>query len=162
MKQLFETILVCAHTFICVRFKCIDFFRGRQGVYMDFGEWEGVFGVNENHWLEFWSSVNVSFAWKGTPGISGAWWTGSYWEKGSRNCDFIKATWHSTEESKLLQPFSEMIATVPLKSEHVVNVWFYQREMKTDIHTEDFYMKVQSSIVHNSQQHKYPSIGQQW
>lgn len=29
------------------------------------------------------------------------------------------------------------------------------KEMKTDIHTEDFHMKVQSSIVHNSHQPKY-------
>ena len=27
--------------------------RGEPGVYMDLGEWAGVFRVNENHWLEF-------------------------------------------------------------------------------------------------------------
>jgi hypothetical protein len=36
---------------------------------MNLREWEGVFRVNENLWLEFISSENTSFAWRGIPGI---------------------------------------------------------------------------------------------
>ena len=31
----------------------IHFSQDEPGVYMDLGEWEGVFRANENHWLGF-------------------------------------------------------------------------------------------------------------
>ena len=31
----------------------IQFIHGGQGLYMNLGEWELVFRVNVNHWLEF-------------------------------------------------------------------------------------------------------------
>jgi len=53
MEQLSETILVCMHTFLWCGLECLHFIWGGPGVSMDLGEWEGVFRVNGNHWLEF-------------------------------------------------------------------------------------------------------------
>ena len=53
LKQLSEMILACVHTFIRGRLVCIHFIPGESGLCMDFGEWEEVFRVNENHWLAF-------------------------------------------------------------------------------------------------------------
>lgn len=39
--------------------------QGEPGVYIDLGEWEGFFSVNVSHWLEFKSSMNASFEWRG-------------------------------------------------------------------------------------------------
>ena len=51
MKQPSETILAGMHTFCGVGL--YTFIQGELGVYMDLIEWEGVFKVNENLWLQF-------------------------------------------------------------------------------------------------------------
>ena len=53
VRQLSLMILACAHTFIQCGLVHIYFIKGGKGLYMNFGEWEGVFKVSENHWLEF-------------------------------------------------------------------------------------------------------------
>lgn len=46
-------ILACAYFFVRGRLVGIHFSWDEQGVSMNLGEGEGVFRVNENHWLEF-------------------------------------------------------------------------------------------------------------
>lgn len=46
MKELPYTILASAHTFIQGGLVYIHFIWGEPGVYMDHGEWEGVFRVS--------------------------------------------------------------------------------------------------------------------
>jgi hypothetical protein len=46
---------------------------------MDLGECKGVFRVNANHWLEFKSPRNASFAWRGYHLMGGL-----LWERGEK------------------------------------------------------------------------------
>lgn len=46
ITHLSEMVLACLHFFIFGGFECIHFIRGETEVYMDIGEWEGVFSVN--------------------------------------------------------------------------------------------------------------------
>jgi hypothetical protein len=55
MKQLPQTILACVRTFIRDGLVHIHFIGVNRG-YMDFGEYEGIFRVNENY-LKFCESL---------------------------------------------------------------------------------------------------------
>ena len=47
MKQLSQTILASAHTFIQPVLACVHFMMGGQGLQMNLGEWEGILKVNK-------------------------------------------------------------------------------------------------------------------